>query len=157
MNKTINFELSKRLTDLGLLDNIETEFVNITDWSIHERDWEPNPQTYTVATEELLYGLNFESTKYNNLQDIINDKDISIEINYKTLTLEEAIEFLDKDINWWNIMIWKFENQWHIEYNDDNFINTIDATNFWDTLLEAIEKMIKCLLDNNLLWIENKK
>ena len=69
----------------------------------------------------------------------------------KTLTLEEAIEFLPwylylpslfKDKLFLLITKW---DGYYIEYWDYIFKE-------WKTLLEAVEKMIEYLLDNNLLW-----
>ena len=116
--KTINFELSKRLNELGLLDDIDTE-----------------------------YYIDEENTIYSN--SCIGYEDAYI---VKTLSLEEALEFLKNEIwiacdfsirnvhNMW----WKLE--WCFEEPEPNiFIK-------WKTLLEAVEKMIEFLLDNNLIW-----
>ena len=91
----------------------------------------------------------------------------------KTLTLEEAIEFLPNRIDWENhafyLEITKAETEYHIAYCADmkdyiwedcvwdefkmfecTYMN--DKHLFWETLLEAIEKMLEYLLDNELLW-----
>lgn len=73
-----------------------------------------------------------------------------LEINWfiKTLTFEEAIEFLPLIDN--SVLDFaKLKNKYRIWYplisEKINFIH-------WKTLLEAIEKMIEYLLDNDLLW-----
>lgn len=111
---TINFELSKRLNDLWLLDNIKTEY------------W---------------YEYDNETKNYNIDYFLPFNKNIIC----KTLTLEEAIEFLPD-----SIMITKHNNcneKYLIDYNTDDYNEDFS----WKTLLEAIEKMLEYLLDNNLL------
>jgi len=69
--------------------------------------------------------------------------------DYKALTLEEAVEFLPTSINGHNQEMFKMEkNQYWNEYMFCywNFINMQ-----WKTLLEAIEKMINQIIDNDLL------
>ena len=68
----------------------------------------------------------------------------------KTLTLEEAIEFLPVRIKNDIIHINKIENSYSIEYWNLWFKLKWSYHN-WKTLLEAIEKMINYLLDNKLL------
>lgn len=123
MNKTINFELSKRLTDLWLL-------------------WEIN--------NNYLYYQNNETWNY----EIVDRYEIIWDRAYicNTLTIEEAIEFFNKNkID----IIFTYKNQvcygsdllninWFVNYSNSNKI-------------KAIEEIIEELLDNNLLWIENKK
>ena len=114
MIKTINFELSKRLTEWGYLDNIETEYEMNDYWKI-----------------------------------------VIWESDYKTLTLEEAIEVLPNNFSldnyWYHLQmgkkyIWYFKNVTYC-LNSKNPIQEFT----WNTLLEAIEKMLEYLLDNNLL------
>lgn len=122
--KTINFELSKRLNELLLLDDIETE-----NWYFN---WDLN----------WLFKNKFIPDKSH--WEVI-----------KTLTLEEALEFLPLII----IFKEKISEQIQIRKNSDNnwtiryysFDELILWTK-WKTLLEAIEKMITYLLDNNLLY-----
>jgi len=65
----------------------------------------------------------------------------------KTLTLEEAIEFLwNINIRWEQLWIYKKSNwNWIIYYWFGNVYE-------WETLLEAVEKMLEYLLTENLLW-----
>lgn len=112
--KTINFELSKRLNEKWLLDNIETEYIYADIW------------------------LKLEKNLNNELENTI-----------KTLTFEEVIEFLiDK---WFSIKFWKnykFQSQ---GVRFEIYLKKIDKYSHWDTLIEAIEKILEYLLDNNLL------
>lgn len=119
--KTINFELSKRLNDLWLLDNIETEFYyssEITDIDIIRKK------------------LNIGYWRLLNT-------------DIPALTLEEAIEFLKNKIqkrnefNDFRISILWYEYECYFIYYD--FVWE------WKTLLEALELLIELLLDNNLL------
>ncbi len=134
--KTINFELSKRLNKLWLLDNIETEY-----WIHKMYDWE------IVINKE-------EWHKYISDRDIHIQWDWNNYHNYKTLTLEEAIEVLPWYIEckeWklkWNLFdlhFWKY----YIEYSDS--ILWVMFYFSWKTLLEVIEKMIEFLLEKKLL------
>ena len=64
---------------------------------------------------------------------------------YPTMALEEAIKFLPREILWWELQM----NKTCIWYE---WAKTIWLLKFcWKTLLEAIEKMLEYLLDNNLL------
>lgn len=71
----------------------------------------------------------------------------------KTLTLEEAIELLPS-------MIWRYslylstETVEYYNYSWD-FTPALLVYFKWKTLLEAIEKMLEYLLDNDLLWNKN--
>lgn len=113
--KTLNFEISKRLNDLWLLDNIETEKV------------------YLVHSEW------YDLEDYNHY----------LPWDIKTLTTEEAIEFLPKFIlekqnfrdDEWNILlIWYNIKYWDFE------------TWLMKQFIFAIEKLLEYLLNNNLLW-----
>jgi len=132
--KTINFELSKRLNDLWLLDNIETEFKYYKMWD-----------TYISLHESEFYKSDWD--------------------NIKTLTLEKAIEFLPWKINmpkyhrwylWDDVLcilaIEPKDDHIEVKYNHWNMWTYIWQS--WKTPLEAIEKMIEYLLDNNLIWQE---
>ena len=131
--KTINFELSKRLNDLWLLDNIETEYWYFEQWdlfNIEEIFW----KKYYIQKWDWLY---------------------------KTLTLEEAIEFMPIYIKWkykfnyekFNKVVpysnmRKWDKHWiKYTYNWEWYIQ------YWKTLLEAIEEMLEWLLNN---WLLNK-
>lgn len=121
--KTLNFELSKRLNDLWLLDNIETEY-----WIEYDNENQNNDITYYLPFNK--------------------------NIICKTLTLEEAIEFLP------NSILYK-ENKYyclnifrnlHWEYLlDYSFSGIVLHSEEEEILLEAVEKMLEYLLNNNLL------
>lgn len=68
---------------------------------------------------------------------------------YPALNLEEALEFLPKEI-WFGYLeiyyLYDEYNVWYEETWDDDIKNMT-----WETLLEAIDKMINHLLDNNLI------
>lgn len=116
--KTINFEISKRLNDLWLLD-FETEFVfDYVDFE--NKYYLANTKTFTTRTEKYI----------------------------KTLTLEEAIEFLSDFFDW---EIHKGPSrQWGVEWvKEKSFIKSIR----WKTLLEAIEEMLERSINN---WLLNK-
>jgi len=126
--KTLSLELSKRLNEWWYLDNIETEYFY----------WERvNCICYWCEDGESVISLH----KTENI--VMNNLDI------KTLTLEEVIEFLPKEIvlKWeWYLCMWK---NWveYCTFEPSEFINREE----WETLLIAIEKMLTYLLDNNLL------
>lgn len=128
MIKTISFELSKRLDELWLLRDVETEFIytkrDIWFWNID----------YDII-----------EWKYFNLDDW----------DIKTLTTDEALEFLPLFIPTYNCMkcLWRYEDKWIVWYW---YQNQIDQFPKWQTPIEAIEKMITYLLDNNLIWPINK-
>jgi hypothetical protein len=114
--QTINLELSKRLSEGGYLDNINTEYyLDSRYWTILDRD-----QRQYIEQEYWL----------------------------KTLTLEEAIEFLPK-------RIWNYHLQLNL-YWDISDIRYVSAGYSLygieiETLLLAIENMLVYLLDSNLL------
>ena len=113
--KTINFELSKRLNDLWLLDNMETEY-----WYEYDNE---------TKNCDINYFLPFNKN-----------------IICKTLTLDESIEFIK---NYNNTLI---DFRLCINYWEYYIISNCKHYYFrWKTFIEAIEKMIEFLLDNNLL------
>lgn len=134
--KTINLELSKRLNELWLLDDIRfvPEFAYYTKVRIANT---------TMHKIEIWIFDNIPHRKYEYDNKII------------TLTLEEAIEFLPKEIKWEFEFAIKYdwEDKYIVEYNryqqDWSIIENICET--WKTLLEAIEKMLEYLIENNLL------
>lgn len=131
MINTINFELSKRLNELKFLDNIETE-------NIYNQYKSHDGTIYTY--------LNEPKDMYEWCEP---------DYTSKTLTLEEAIEFLKKYI-WPKITItFDRTSYYRIEYLQPFLKKTLyhykSYDFYWDTLLEAIEKMIEYLLNNNLL------
>ena len=65
--------------------------------------------------------------------------------NYKTLSIDEAIEFLPKYI-WPDKLKFEALGRWRqVQYT-----TCVIEADF--TLLQAIEKMLNYLIDNNLLW-----
>jgi len=119
--KTINFELSKRLSDLWLLDNIETEYLY---------QLLPNTKNDWWKKEKLVNNWNWKWRIY------------------KTLTLEEAIEFLSKYNYEFSIIFKKNKISKKYEYHIKDM-----EWNIWinENLFLAIEEWIEYLLDNNLL------
>lgn len=136
--KTLSLELSKRLAPF--LEGVETEYIYY-DWEI------------------------YDEYELSSMWDNIIDFNIEI-LTIKTLTLEEAIEFLisksivfthiclpltnDNNhaireinfmVNWelWEQLVWGDKEDWYF---------TVEV--YWKTLLEAIEAMILYLLNANL-------
>lgn len=82
----------------------------------------------------------------------------SVKKYIKTLTLEEAIDFLPQSIDKWkdgeyylNISKWDWVHSVDYHYyerEDQEILIYCD----WKTLLEAISKMLEYLLDKWLLW-----
>lgn len=124
---TINFELSKRLNEWWYLDNIETKYWYRDNW---------------ILLEYWIYR-------------ILNDWEW---VYYKTLTLEEVLEFLPKEFKndklTFFLNFWPMNNIWYCQYEDWFLWKLYWET--WQTFLEAIEKMLEFLLDNNLLWTQKQ-
>jgi len=127
--ETISLELSKRLAPY--LEDVETEF-------FYYNDVEYDINNYVLLdTKEELF------KKFLQWHD------------FKTLTLEEAIEFLQTNIAWIYDIVSAESTQWNYfecNYYKDwpNKDKPFDVVS-WKTLLEAIEKMLEYLLDNDLL------
>jgi hypothetical protein len=122
--KTISFELSKRLNDLWLLENIKTKFY------IHKL---VNDEIVVDDTEWHKY-----ITHCGELEKVAYKEGY---MNYKTLTLEEACKFLVRLDDVTPIDIY-FNKIW--------FIKPSKIFHFLEDLLN-VEKLIEYLLDNNLL------
>jgi len=120
--KTINLELSKRLAPY--LENIETQ--KYTDWN------------FTFYWRTLEHQFKLWTENKNNY--------------YKTLTLEEAIEFLPERISGWDLEL--AMNKTRVAYVMLWDCSPNEMVNYysWKTLLQAIEKMLEYLLNNDLLW-----
>lgn len=129
MTKTISFDLSKRLDELWLLRDVETEYVfqewiksTIWKWTIiFSWDW-----IFKIKSIKELHKWWY--------------------IFYKTLTTDEAIEFLPewfwlKKIDWRYLFLFYRKCEYRVW--EENLIN-------W------IENFIKFLLDNKLIWPTNK-
>jgi len=146
MTKCINLELSKKLAPY--LKDVDTEYI-LQQLPNHNKNW--------WLKERVVKNWNW------------------VWRMYKTLTLEEAIEFMPYIIDLWEHSYWleisKIQKWYHINYSadiseienwEDEFWNTFETIFnsvpyknlhlFWGTLLEAIEKMLEYLLDKNLLW-----
>lgn len=120
MTKTItDIELLKKLQPI--LEDVETEY-----WLAKDTIW------------------NYNVTKIYNTQKWLAYP----KIWFKTLTLQEAIDILPRDVWNWELVFTKNScryqdilldwNQWLLMFN-------------WETLLQAISKMLTYLIDNNLL------
>jgi len=137
MTKTINLELSKRLAPY--LEGVETEFAYI--WTMSRDLVKDEYIEKPVAKWQI------RASYFSPLPDI------------KTLTLEEAIDFLPYRQNQkWRVdrvhtlSIFKKQDDYFVAYywEINWFLEEIKIQN-GKTLLEAIESMITHLLDNNLL------
>ena len=131
--KTINLELCKKLTEAGILDNIETEYYINSQWVINEN----------LFNNKHLKSINAVKTlTCEEAYDILPNK-----IWEKYLNIQKAwnnLQYFEVDENSIPIDDWEtIESSWKTLL-DDNQINTEKL------LLEAIEKMIEYLLENNL-------
>lgn len=147
----IKFELAKKLNELWLLDNIDTEFVYNDYWTIYFADdikfVDTRKECNKIHNCEPYYI--FHNANSYAIQNQKNEWFI-----YKTLTTEEVVEFLPKtyiDKDW---LIYRLtiirDSKWLIMYWDEQDNTKVNST--WETFLEAIEQMIEILIDNNLLW-----
>jgi hypothetical protein len=121
MKNTISLELSKKLNEEWLLDDIETEYrydVDITNW---------------------------EMIRLSKNNSVINSM---YEEWFKTLTLEEAIEFIWKNMCQMKLL---YPNAWKwimdLQFAEDNIK--------WNSLIEVFEQFIEYLLTEKLLWKES--
>ena len=122
MIKTINFELSKRLTEY--LDNIETEYCY---------------SSYKWEDDFIL----LEWFKYGTIDTDWDEYDM-----YKTLTFSEAIEFLAEQLYELNITYRKNKISKVFEYHIKDITWNIWINS---KLILALEQSIEYLLDNNLV------
>lgn len=147
----IKFELAKKLNELWLLDNIDTEFVYNDYWTIYFADdikfVDTRKECNKIHNCEPYYI--FHNANSYAIQNQKNEWFI-----YKTLTTEEVVEFLPKtyiDKDW---LIYRLtiirDSKWLIMYWDEQDNTKVNST--WETFLEAIEQMIEILINNNLLW-----
>lgn len=144
INKVIeNLQLLKKLEPL--LENMDVEFIACIDW---EDNWQCSWHTTRIVKSDTK---NIETYDWWDMCQSGTDF-------YKTLTLEEAIEFLPKKINNYYFVSWKNEDWYWCNYlekdEDELFIldNSLLVHIFGKkTLLEAIEKMLEYLLNNKLL------
>ena len=152
--KTINFELSKRLNEKWLLDNIETEFVYNNNWKRYFSDdikfVDTTKECNKIHNCEPYYILH--NAKSYSIQNQKNEWYI-----YKTLTTEEAVEFLKNEI--WIACDFSISNRHNIDWCIRwNFESTEPNLYFeWEALLETIEKFLEYLIDNNLIWQKQEK
>lgn len=132
--KTINFELSKRLYDNWLLS------FNWLDYSRYFR----------IDSEWNSLAICKHNDDYNEYLETYKE--------YPSLTLEEAIEFLPIQINNYYFVFWKNDNWYwcnYLEKDEDELYILGNALlkNICNekTPLEAIEKMLEYLLEENLI------
>jgi len=158
MTKTLNLELSKRLTPF--LKGVETEYA------------------YVDRSDELFIEASDEDKKHKIFRNIFVLEKVNWEYwEFKTLTLEEAIEFLprthtsikwdfrieiEKHIDIYRLTIYTvdFANEkWGVDYISSDWKRLWIWQKTWKTQLEAIETMLTYLLDNNLLkkWLINNQ
>ncbi len=123
--KTLNFELCKKLTEKGKLEGVETECYYFHDWKMI--NWEI---AYLILS----------------MDNIFNEEKWDI----KAPTLEEALEILPIVIKNYALEIYRCFDWWYnVEYESKNYEKL--KLCHWKTLLEAMEKMLEYLLDNDLL------
>lgn len=116
-------------------------------------------KTLTLNTCKLLKeaGIEVETEKYYCIYWILNNWAITDwPWWYPAPNLEESIELLPFDINWYSLQLYKCNNwSWNIAYVKNSLLADIiiDRLTMWNkkTLLEAVEAMINYLLDNQLL------
>ena len=149
--KTINLELSKRLAPY-LKD---TAYVISDNWTIYT-SYEIN----IIDTEDKNSAMYWKWKSYrifnNKVHPVCLSSDKHYSKIYKTLTLEEAIEFIAKQTTEFILHYKKSK----IIKNSYNYIFREILKDWswwmclasWDTYLESVEEMLEFLLDNNLLW-----
>lgn len=157
----IKFELAKKLNELWLLDNIDTEFVYNDYWTIYFADdikfVDTRKECNKIHNCEPYYI--FHNANSYAIQNQKNEWFI-----YKTLTTEEALEFLPDNIVWvywalFNLVIDKNRDWYLIDYkNYKHWYWHIKWGKYFKNnntrlpLIEAIEQIIENLIDNNLIW-----
>jgi len=143
--KTINLELSKRLTEGGYLEWVETEICYID-----EKDsvWDIYIKWRWIMVAPFKDRLILKNIKWEPIDNIKE------QLVCKTLTLKEAIEFLPS----WTRIITSILSNWNKQYSWDNTEWRFENLHFqYNTLIELIEKMLEYLLINNLLWQKQEK
>ena len=133
--KVLSLQTSKRLHEAGI--EVETEKTWIDDWWTRPYTRYNNDRSYTA--EKLL----IPDAKF-----------------YPAINLEEAIEllpkFILKDSRFYVCDIRPWLDRWFISYDDEiDWVEWLTGSVEWKTLIKSVEKMIKYLLYNKLLW--NKK
>ncbi len=141
--KTINQKLSEKLDPY--LTDVDTEYIITDYWTIYA-----SYEVSIVNTEDKNCAMYWKGKPYWRFTEDVHPICVSANKHYeeifKTLTLEEAIEFVP----------------YQLQYNQDTWTFTLEKRNWryeawyselldWKTPLEAIEKMLTYLLDNNLL------
>ena len=155
MEKVINFELAKKLDEAWVMKDIETEYCYFK-WTYIAWD----NKEYVCDKLQIIKYFNWIKEKISNQYEIDYD-DFNILI-IKAPTLSEAIDILPKRIddehNAYYLTIVKWENLFYICYNNESEENIITTINnnfiYWKTLLEAVEKMLEWLIENNLRSIK---
>ena len=173
MQNTINFEISKRLNDLWLLDNFSNEFYFLPNKTLCDKDyywimnyWKCDFSLVDIiwwqkwicnnCGKELKSSDNFKRKCWCSVWDgwffwtswessIYQEEDF-----IKTLTFEEVLEFLSKTNS---INFFASNGKYSLSWGRDE----IDYQWTWlmDSKIEAVEKLLNILIDKNLLW-QNK-
>lgn len=134
INKVIeNLQLLKKLEPL--LENMDVEFIACIDW---EDNWQCSWHTTRIVKSDTK---NIETYDWWDMCQSGTDF-------YKTLTLKKSIEFL-KQLWELKIILTNYRCNLYLLWN--KLIKWENIHISTDTLLEAIEKMLEYLLDNNLL------
>ncbi len=138
-NKTISLELSKRLTEKGLLDDIDTEYFY----------WNWKESWYSLRKKWEARNIHFIKNEWDyksmNLEEVLDFLPVRIKINWEVWHLD-----IFKRFSWKKIKVHMYYidySSWHFRKENKYITDT--------TLLGAIEKMLEYLLDNWLL--DNEK
>lgn len=112
---------------------------------------EASKQLEEYMPEEVTY---YYDIHMEDITENPNHKDLDEWYYYKTLTLEEAIDMFPSwfQYKWDKCYIWIARlDLWYITQIRDSTNKWNWKTITWKTLLEAVEKMLLFLLENNLL------
>ena len=138
MKNYLSYELCKKLAELNIWQDIETESIYADDTWFDMNIYKNEPKFWV---------------KDNNL----------IWWPIKAFNLEEALEILPNNINKNNedyeLVFWRHElwYWWNYFLEDEDELYILNQSIFrWNyrkkTLIEAIEKILEYLIDNKLIW-----
>lgn len=143
MTKTISFDLSKRLDELWLLRDVETEYYITDYWEIYYAN-----EIDIINTNDINSVMYWEWKSYWKFSDKIHPPCLTANKHYdlifKTMTTDEAFEFIWKQICHFEM---PYPNAWILNWWTVHW-DKIEANN----LCEYFEKCITYLLDKNLIW-----
>lgn len=154
--KHLSIETCKRLTEAWVLDNVETESIYMQTINRDERI--PNDEPFIISVKEV------EQEEYNLARDWVwMFWTWTYVEKTKAPNLEEAIDLLpielekkEFDVYWNSHLITPYiDLHNNIVYYSVDWVST-DLSQQWETLLEAIEKMLNYLLDNKVIWKKTK-